>query len=84
MGGPKEDTKHGKIAGHLKILISIHAEGSLYKKRVLLNIRTCPYFRIQGHVLLSEQAFQFEPFQNLKFSVIRACPLMRGNTLNNV
>ena len=50
---------------------------------LLLNIRACPYLRLQGHALLSEQAFQFEPFQNLKFSVIRACPLMRGNTVFN-
>ena len=48
---------------------------------LLLNIRACPYLRLQGHALLSEQAFQFEPFQNLTFSVIRACPLMRGNTV---
>ena len=68
-----------------KCLFSLYCGPALiseYKSMpLLLNIRACPYLRLQGHALLSEQAFQFEPFQNLKFSVIRACPLMRGNTV---
>ena len=70
-----------------KCLVSLYCGPALIfnNKGMLLysDIRAGPYLRLQGHALLSEQAFQFEPFQNLKFSVIRACPLMRGNTVHS-
>ena len=36
-------------------------------------------FKIQEYVLISEKTFRFQKFKNLKFSVMRACPSMRGN-----
>ena len=49
-----------------------------------LSIRPCPYYRLQGHALISDSPFQFEKFQNLKFSVIRTCPYMRGNKVYDI